>query len=232
MMEGRGCTLYSQTWKAWDTPGRRSIFALRARALPTSAKDSTGWATPAARDWRYPNLKSYGDRGGGKKGEQLNNQVVHQLTGWATPVVADSQGRDYSYSRGNPDTISLNLGGQAKLTAWPPAGSTSSPTSASPTLSGWPTPVKNDADAAGGMGSYLRDGRGVSMSIAAKLASGCQMRLTATGQMLTGSAAAMGGGGLLNPAHPRWLMGYPEVWCRAAISAWRLTPIVRAKRAR
>jgi hypothetical protein len=39
------------------------------------------WATPAARDYRYPNKKTYNERGGGKKGEQLNNQVVHQTSG-------------------------------------------------------------------------------------------------------------------------------------------------------
>jgi hypothetical protein len=40
-----------------------------------------GWATPAARDYRGPNLKSYAERGGGKKGEQLPNQVAHQVPG-------------------------------------------------------------------------------------------------------------------------------------------------------
>ena len=39
------------------------------------------WATPAARDYRWPNKKTYRERGGGKKGEQLNNQVVHQTSG-------------------------------------------------------------------------------------------------------------------------------------------------------
>ena len=38
---------------------------------------TTGWATPAARDYRHPNLKSYAQRGGKSKGEQLNNMVVH-----------------------------------------------------------------------------------------------------------------------------------------------------------
>lgn len=35
------------------------------------------WATPAARDYRHANSRSYADRGGGKKGEQLNNQAIH-----------------------------------------------------------------------------------------------------------------------------------------------------------
>jgi len=35
------------------------------------------WATPAARDYRFPNLKSFKERGGWQKGEQFCNQVVH-----------------------------------------------------------------------------------------------------------------------------------------------------------
>lgn len=33
------------------------------------------WPTPAARDYRHPNAKSYAERGGGTKGEQLPNEV-------------------------------------------------------------------------------------------------------------------------------------------------------------
>lgn len=33
------------------------------------------WPSPAARDYRYPNKKSYAERGGGTKGEQLPNAV-------------------------------------------------------------------------------------------------------------------------------------------------------------
>lgn len=37
-------------------------------------------------------------------------------------------------------------------------------------LSGWPTPLVNDSESAGGAGSFERGGRGVSMAIASKLA--------------------------------------------------------------
>lgn len=40
----------------------------------------TMWPTPAARDFRYPNLRSYEERGGGAKGEQLPNVIGGPLS--------------------------------------------------------------------------------------------------------------------------------------------------------
>lgn len=52
------------------------------------------WATPATRDYRTPNLGSFADRGGAQKGEQLNNQVIHQgpaLTGSSAEIAAGAR---------------------------------------------------------------------------------------------------------------------------------------------
>ncbi len=46
-----------------------------SRGTPSLETWAKNWATPAHRDWRSPNGKPYQDRGGGKKGEQLQNQV-------------------------------------------------------------------------------------------------------------------------------------------------------------
>lgn len=38
-------------------------------------------------------------------------------------------------------------------------------------------------------------------------------------KILTGSGAGIKSGGRLNPALPRWLMGFPKEWCLAATDA-------------
>lgn len=62
-----GSTLYKLTWKRRDTPLGRSIFALRASALPTSASASGWLPTPCAsegNDVSNPTSLARLDRGG------------------------------------------------------------------------------------------------------------------------------------------------------------------------
>jgi hypothetical protein len=87
--------------RSWPTPtagdarssGSRNTEASKAHpgvSLTDAVRGDGGtgreiWPTPAARDYRHPNLKSYAERGGGKKGEQLNNAVVHRYPTPTTP---------------------------------------------------------------------------------------------------------------------------------------------------
>ena len=69
-------------------------------SLNLQAQGAAGWATPSARDHRTPNAKPYSERGGGKKGQQLNNQAAHALPG--TPS-SGSSARTAHLGRLNPD---------------------------------------------------------------------------------------------------------------------------------
>jgi hypothetical protein len=192
----------------WDTKVARNARLVAAGktkgcgspALPAQA-EMAGWPTPTTRDW--------------KDGQECRNvpenallgRVVWQA-GWPTPTVTDAaRGIEYDPMAKN---MTLNMAAAR---------------------SGWPTPnasnVKNAYQDPDKVIARKEAGRQSNLQDFAAMAG--PARLTATGELLTGSTAGMESGGQLNPAHSRWLMGLPPAWDDCAPMAMRLSRKSRQK---
>lgn len=83
----------------WTTPSasdstRGGTITLNMTGSSLAQQAKAAWATPAHRDYRTPNLTAWRERGGGKKGEQLNNQVVRSgpvLNGTSAEIAATAR---------------------------------------------------------------------------------------------------------------------------------------------
>ena len=135
-------------------------------------------------------------------------------TGWPTPQAIDGSGKGRA-PRFKPDGTRdpLNPGSwRSDLKDAPFLMFAQAPEWV---LAGWPTTSCNN-DRTGNPESALSmtraDGSKVQQRLQDFAAICGPVRLTASGQMLTGSSAGMASGGQLNPAHSRWLMGLPPEW--------------------
>lgn len=199
-LAGSGSPLYGLTWRNWDMKSGPRIFALRASARRTSDSDSgsgqCGWPTATTRDSKD------GARCDAVPENGLLGRVVWQA-GWPTATQGDAA------SSGRHTTTTGVMHSGTTLTD-------------AARTAGWPTPM---AGSPGKPGRYNPAGNNDSSRRTVQLCGWTTdagpARFTADGRMLTGCSAVMVGGGRLNPAHSRWLMGYPPVWDDCGATAMR-----------
>lgn len=206
----RGSTLFKLIWKEWATPAGRLLPLLRASARRSSAKGSTspptildlieksGWVTAASRDWKDTPGMATERADGRSRLDQLPRQAA--LAGWPTAQASDGSGGGQAKRAMNPER-SNDLNDYAMLAGWPTARATDG--------------EKNVRSPEGALKEMQRKGGPQDLNSAATLALSelnGPARLTASGEMLIGSTAEMEGGGQLDPAHSRWLMGVPPEW--------------------
>lgn len=188
-----GSTLCKLTWKERAMPSGRSIPALRASALPIGDKGSTGWPTPATRDYKDRFEQTAVET------NALLGRVVW-LSAWPTPQAHDVTGR----SKTQKDLHKAKHGCACLAR--------------SSDLAGWPTPraldgVKNVRTLAGSLREIERKGCVQDLAQAAAIAG--PARLTAFGELRTGSSAETESGGQLRAEHSLWLQLGPNA------AAWK-----------
>jgi len=193
-----GSTLFNLTWREKVTPAGRLVSLLRASGRRTSDKDSGSWPTPKASEANKDSRTEQGALNEVMRNKGPSLSSVTVLTSWPTPIVGDTTGGPRPPDDKRGPTPGLQTAAN---------------------LASWPTTSTRDYKG-GYQGGRMRNGK-IShdvLDVVAQLTSG----LTAIG-----SPAATEKPGQLNPAHSRWLMGYPAEWDACAPTA---TPSSRKSR--
>lgn len=220
-LELLGSTLYRLTWKKKTTPEGRLYFRLVASVRPTKGKGYTGWPTTSAMQ-RGPAIgrEIKGSQSISKTtgmGFGMTIETAAALAGWQTALATDSTGKSRAPRLKKDRPRDPKLLGSYRMDLKDEVQ-----------LSSWPTTTATDAIKRGNVSP-----RPGAMGLSETVPLATPQRLTAGGQMLTGSFAEMESGGQLNPEHSRWLMGLPKEWAllgALAMASLRRKPKSSSKR--
>jgi hypothetical protein len=192
-----GSTLFTMTWRRWDTPSGRSYYLLRASVRPTDDTGYGSWPSPTVSDVtggpRIPDAKR-----GSTPGLLFTVGLAH----WPTPAVTNAdRGGDARRWKGDQ-----SLGGRRSNLQ----------DCAMTCLASWATPASLD----------WRDGRASpeTMDRNSRPLNEQAVQLAVSGPTPNGSPAGTERPGQLDPEHSRWLMGLPPEWCDCAVTAMASSP--------
>ena len=204
-LDGIGSPEYALTWRHWDMRSGLPICALRASGHRTSGSGSTGWPSPTSQNARHATYSPC------EQNRHRGNP--HHDCYLAHPLEQEP------YPQWVADIIHRVVGPELAAQETPRSCPKKTPELA--TTAGWATPAATEARQ--GFQDRSRGKKGTQESLTT------QVVLQASGPTPSGSPAGTESRGALDPALPRWLMGYPPEWCDCAVTAMASLPRSRRR---